>query len=207
LAYILGNQDFYDLTLKVSPQVLIPRDDTAILVETCLAHITSEQAEIADLGTGSGAVAITLAHKRPTWNITGVDTCKDALNIARENAATHQCDITFLQSNWCQNLQGQFDAIVSNPPYLAEDDPHLSEDGLAFEPLLALVAANKGFAAFESIAAQAKSHLLPEGILMFEHGADQAEHVAAILAKHDFYTIQHATDTQGHIRVTWGMAH
>jgi release factor glutamine methyltransferase len=207
IAYILNQKEFWSLPLKVNSAVLIPRPDTEILVEMVLERVSSDTALIADLGTGSGAIALALAFEKKHWQIVATDYCLSALQVARENA---QClklhNVDFLHGNWCEALPKlKFDAIVSNPPYIAESDPHLYEGDVRFEPRSALVAENQGLADIEAIAKQAKNYLKPGGYLLFEHGYDQAEAVKAILSQYAYQNIGCKKDLSGHIRVCFGL--
>ena len=179
LAYLLGSADFYGLEFLVSPAVLIPRPDTEVLVDSALEKVVSLAApRILDLGTGSGIVAVTLAHLCPAAKLTAIDVSPAALEVARTNAARHSVKVTFLAGDWYAPLGGvRFDLIVSNPPYVTEGDPHLQQNGLPFEPRAALtdgVVGGDGLACIRSIISAAPSHLLPGGWLLIEHGYDQA---------------------------------
>jgi release factor glutamine methyltransferase len=181
LAYIIGQKEFFSLLLKVTPDTLIPRPETELLVETILERFKNHKLlpiNILDLGTGSGAIAIALAKTRPAWQITAIDKSEQALNVAKENAEVHQLsNINFIKSDWFSNLQNniKYDCIVANPPYLAADDPHLTTE-IKFEPKTALVADNNGLADLKYIISQAHHYLNPKGILILEHGfAQQAE--------------------------------
>lgn len=181
IAYILGSKEFWGLKLKVTPEVLIPRPETEMLVDTALGLFegSNEAVNVADLGTGSGAIAIALAHDRPGWQLAAVDASAEALAIARENAATHAVsNVEFMQGSWCEPLIGRkFDMIISNPPYVAANDEHLFYDGLSFEPRLALVSDDDGLADLNRIIDQSRKHLRAGGWLLLEHGYDQGEAV------------------------------
>ncbi|MDF2690384.1 MAG: protein-(glutamine-N5) methyltransferase, release factor-specific [Gammaproteobacteria bacterium] len=205
IAYLLGQKEFWSLPLKLSPAVLIPRADTEILVENVLKCIQTEQAMIADLGTGSGAIALALASERPHWHIIATDYSKPALEVARQNALHLKIhNIEFQHGNWCEALPNRlFDAIVSNPPYIAENDPHLKQGDVCFEPRSALVAQNNGLSDIETIAKQAHIYLKPEGYLLFEHGYNQADAVKEILLEHGYLDIQNSKDLNGTVRITY----
>jgi len=186
LAYLLGSADFYGLEFFVSPAVLIPRPDTEVLVAIALEKAVSLAApRIVDLGTGSGIVAVTLAHLCPTAKLTAIDVSPAALEVASANAAHHGVQVTFLAGDWYAPLGGvRFDLIVSNPPYVTEGDPHLQQNGLPFEPRVALtdgIVGGDGLACIRSIISAAPSHLLPGGWLLIEHGYDQAWPVRDLL--------------------------
>lgn len=207
VAYITGIREFWSLSLKVSSDVLIPRPDTELLVETALKLFPHDQAlQIADLGTGSGAIAIALAHERPHWQITAADKSPAALVIARHNAERHQlANITFIESNWFSTLPAaKFHAIISNPPYIADSDPHLSEGDVRFEPQAALISSQGGLADLAKLITEAKIHLLPGGRLLLEHGYQQAQAVRNSMEQAGYRDIQHGEDLAGINRITYG---
>lgn len=207
VAYILGRREFYGLDFAVAPGVLIPRPDTETLVEAVLARIPeSAPLRILDLGTGSGAIAISIAVNRPRTQTIAADRSEAALKIARENAsrlgATH---LRFVTSDWFSALDGEiFDIIASNPPYIADADPHLGQGDLRFEPRNALAAGGDGLDDIRRIVRQAPAHLAPGGWLLLEHGYDQAQPVADLLKQAGFTEIGHAADLAGISRVTLG---
>lgn len=206
LAYVLGEQEFWSLKLKVTPDTLIPRPDTEILVEQALALIDSEQNLcILDLGTGSGAIALSIAKERPLANIIATDFSSAALQVAQHNAMLNQIsNIRFLQGSWYQALNSsyQFDVIVSNPPYIDEQDQHLSD--LTYEPITALTAKNNGLADLEIIIGQAPQWLKPAGWLLIEHGYDQAQAVQQLFSHAGFNQVKTVKDYGGNDRVTLG---
>jgi len=178
LAYIVGKREFWSLELAVNQHTLIPRPETELLVELALQYIDKEQVcRIADLGTGSGAIALALAVERSNSHIDACDTSNNALAIAQHNAQQHNIsNVTFLHSDWFENLQQQqYDLIVSNPPYIAANDKHLQQGDVRFEPAAALSAENNGYADLFHIAEHAKHHLKPKGYLLLEHGCEQQE--------------------------------
>lgn len=180
IAYITGHKEFWSLDLKVTPDTLIPRPETERLVEQALTHIPLDrQFRVADLGTGSGAIALTLASERPHCQIVATDISENAITVARQNA--HQLglsNIEFLQGDWFKPLADtRFDLIVSNPPYVHQTDPHLDEGDVRFEPKAALVSGVEGLDAISAIVAQAPTFLAEGGWLVLEHGYDQAEAV------------------------------
>jgi release factor glutamine methyltransferase len=199
LAYITGVKEFWSLPLTVAPGVLVPRPETELLVELCLALPATTR--VADLGTGSGAIAIALASERPDWQVIATDVSAEALDIAAINCRRlHVGNVELRQGRWCEALDGSFDAIVSNPPYIAPGDAALA--ALAHEPQMALVAADEGFADLLEIAAGARARLRPGGRLLLEHGAIQAATLAARLAGLGYVDIHCHRDLAGHDRVT-----
>lgn len=202
VAYILGRREFYGLALLVTPDVLIPRADTELLVELALAH-AHPGARVVDLGTGSGAVAIALARTRHDLQVSATDISHAALDVARQNAALHRVQPAFYQGSWYAPLgQHRFDLIVANPPYIVAADPHLSQGDLPFEPLDALTDHADGLSALRLLAAGAHRHLHPGGWVLLEHGYDQAQAVRALLTAQGFTGVQSWTDLSGIERVS-----
>ena len=207
IAYILGVREFYGLPLKVTPATLIPRPDTETLVDAALEKIpVNDPWHILDLGTGTGAVALAIAKQRPKSNVIGVDASAEALAVAIENAQSlGLTNVHFLKSDWFSDLVGQrFEVIVSNPPYIAEGDSHLTQGDLRFEPRSALVSGVDGLDDIRRIIQDAPNYLKPNGWLMLEHGYDQAQSVATLLKGNGFSQIDHAQDLAGTLRVTFG---
>jgi release factor glutamine methyltransferase len=207
IAYIVGIREFYGLEFKVSPDVLIPRPDTETLVEGALAKIPATQGyKILDMGTGSGAIAISIALSRPKAHVTAIDASPATLDVARENMHRLAVDnLILLQSDWFGALGGEkFDVIVSNPPYIAEKDTHLAEGDPRFEPLFALASGKDGLDSLRHITATAPRYLNEQGWLLLEHGFNQAEAVGALLAQAGFVGIQSLPDLAGVLRVTMG---
>ena len=200
-AYITGTREFFGLDFKVTPDVLIPRPETELLVEIALAT-SPQRASVVDLGTGSGAIAISLAHKRPDLSVTATDFSADALAIAQHNAERLDAQLKFVQSNWFEALKGKFDTIISNPPYIRTKDPHLV--AISHEPQQALVAGQSGLDDIITIVSQARGYLKTNGNLLIEHGYDQATEVAELFEHHGFTQIQTHLDLAGHSRVTTG---
>ena len=176
MAYITGTREFHGLDFEVTPAVLIPRPETELLVELANERLLQNGSAL-DLGTGSGAVAVTLAHLRPDAQLSATDISAEALQVALRNAARHQSRVTFIRSDWYTEINGFFDLIVSNPPYIAAGDPHLSQGDLRFEPSGALTDNADGLQAIEDIISGAPEHLKPGGWLLLEHGYDQAASV------------------------------
>ena len=209
VAYITGRKDFFGLTLAVDARVLDPRPDTETLVDwalECLPESTpaTGSPRILDLGTGSGAVALALQHARPDATVWAVDTSEDALAVARVNAARLHLGVQFIASDWLSAVDiqrtGRFDLIVSNPPYVAEGDPHLA--ALTHEPLQALTSGPDGLDDIRRIIAQTPGHLTPGGWLLLEHGWDQAAPVQALLREAGFEQVQSRRDLGGIERCT-----
>ena len=206
LAYLTGERGFWDFTLTVTPAVLIPRPETETLVEAALARLPSGS-RVLDLGTGSGAIAISLALSGRA-EVTAVDASAPALNVARGNAERLGARVQFLTSDWFTAVEGSFDLIVANPPYVAEGDPHLPT--LAYEPEAALIAGPEGLDDLRVIIAGAPPHLRTGGWLLVEHGYDQAKAVADLFAAAGFQAIELIRDLGGQPRVTvgrWEEAH
>ena len=201
VAYITGYKDFFGLMLKVDARVLDPRPDTEILVEWALELLLSDKtARVLDLGTGSGAVALALQHQRPVAQVTAVDTSADALIVASANAQRLNLPVQYVLSYWMDAVTGPFELIVSNPPYVAEGDPHLA--ALTHEPLSALTSGADGLDDIRQIIAQAPSRLAPGGWLMLEHGWDQAPAVQDLLRTTGFVQVQSRRDLSGIERCT-----
>ena len=208
VAYIVGAREFFSLEFKVTPAVLIPRPETELLVEVALERIPENRAARAlDLGTGSGCIAIALAKQRPHAEIAAVDRSAAALEVARHNARRHAVsNVEFKSGDWFTALDPQrFDVIVSNPPYIAADDPHLAAGDVRAEPASALVGGADGFDCIRAIVAGAPRHLNPGGLLALEHGYDQAERVRALLAAAGFTDVFSREDLAGIARVSGGM--
>jgi release factor glutamine methyltransferase len=207
MAYILGEREFFGLNFYVTPDVLIPRPDTELLVELAL-HYAPKASRLLDLGTGSGAIAVSVAQQRPDLKVTALDISPAALAIATKNAARHlpPDSLELLQSDWYGALTGQtrFATIVSNPPYIVKDDQHLSQGDLRFEPIDALTDHADGLSAYRRIITGAVSHLEDGGWLLMEHGYDQSESVQQLLSEADFHEVQSWPDLAGILRVSGG---
>ena len=207
MAYITGCRGFWDMELQVTPDVLIPRPDTECLVEQALERIPKDvNWQIADLGTGSGAIAIAIARERPLCDITATDNSPAALVVAKENVlALHVKNISFVHGSWGQPLEKRrFDMILSNPPYIRAEDPHLFEGDLPAEPRYALVSGGDGLNAIRQIISDSTIYLKPNGWLILEHGYDQAAEVSYLLQHADFNEISTQKDYGGNDRVTAG---
>ena len=204
LAYITGFKEFFGLQLQVDKRVLDHRPETETLVEWALSCMADTQApHIADLGTGSGAIALALKHSLPEAQVTAIDASADAIAVAQANAQRLGLDIMTHVGNWCAPLAGQsFDLIVSNPPYVAAGDAHLAR--MPHEPLSALVAGIDGLDDLRQIVAQATAHLQPGAWLLLEHGFDQAQAVQALLGNQGFLAVQSRPDLAGILRCTGG---
>jgi len=193
--YITGRREFYGVTLRVTPDVLIPRPETELLVELALERIPRASARVLELGTGSGAVALALAKERPGLKIIATDISEAALAVARRNAREHGAAIDFVHSDWFEALgPGQFDLIVSNPPYVAAGDAHLEQGDLRFEPPLALVAGEDGLACIRKIAERARTCLRPGGWLLLEHGYDQKDRCAELFGEFGYADVEDFDD-------------
>ena len=205
LPYLLGEWSFYGRTFKVNPHVLIPRADTEILIEKALSKInTHDLYEILDLGCGTGIIGITIALERPLSNVTLIDQSEHAIQNTKENQTLHQVTNVMIQkSDWFSALdQTRFDVILSNPPYLEDNDPHLSQ-GLEDEPLDALVSGPTGIEAIQYIIENAKNHIKPSGWLFIEHGYNQAIILKDLFEKNGYQHIENANDIHGIHRVTF----
>lgn len=205
VAHILGSRGFWDFDLEVSPQTLIPRPDTEVLVEQALALCVQNEARVADLGTGTGAIALALAWERPKWQIIASDFIPDAAALAERNRQKLKLDnVQVVAGSWFEPHSGKYDLIVSNPPYIDPADPHLQSGDVRFEPLSALTAENSGMADIELISQQARDYLVPNGVLLFEHGFDQGERCRELLAYLGFSDVETIKDYGGNDRVTFG---
>ena len=208
VAYLLGEREFYGLIFKVSPATLIPRPETELLVEQALQRIPQQgTCRVLDLGTGSGAIALSIAHARPHAEVVAVDISAAALEVAQFNIQQLKLgNVRLLQSDWFTALRGEhFDIIVSNPPYIAVGDAHLAQGDVRFEPRIALASGANGLQDIGHICAQAKIHLNDYGCLLFEHGYDQAAQVRTLLQQSGFVEIFSARDLAGIERVTGGV--
>ena len=210
IAYLVGKRGFHDIELYVAPGVLIPRPETEILVEIALREIQTlnRPANILDLGTGSGAIALALAHEASNISVTATDQSSDALVIARSNAKLLELEsrTRFCQGSWYEAISKDdvFDVILSNPPYIANQDPHLIQGDLRFEPPSALTDHSTGLTCLEAIILGAKAHLNNAGLLAVEHGFDQSGAVVELMRSTQFRDVQVHQDLAGHNRVVSG---
>ena len=206
IAYLTGEREFFGLSLRVTPDVLIPRPETELLVNLALARLQPVRGKrVLDLGTGSGAIAIAIAHEAPDTEVVAVDSSLAALAVARENARRHNATIRFVCGDWFAELADEhFDIIVSNPPYIAASDGHLDQGDLRFEPRQALVGGPDGLDEIRAVVARAFAHLAPGGWLLFEHGYDQAERCRRLLMLHGFVEIASWKDLADIERVSGG---
>ena len=204
IAYIVGTREFYGLSFDVTPDVLIPRPETELLVELALQHLPLN-GQVLDMGTGSGAIAVAIAANRPDAKVTALDYSQAALTVAQGNAEKHRTTIEFLHSDWFIGLgHRQFDLIVSNPPYIVNGDLHLSQGDLRFEPIDALTDHGDGLSALSTIIEGAGNHLRKGGWLFMEHGYDQAAAVRELVAVHGLAEVQSWKDLAGIERVSGG---
>jgi len=208
IAYITGLREFWSLSLKISPATLIPRPETELLVKRALKYLKNfPKAQIADLGTGSGAIALAIASERPDCRLFATDQSAAALAVARQNAEKLQLEnVEFYPGNWFEALPPgiRFELILSNPPYIPQQDPHLTQGDLVHEPHAALKSGPDGLDAIRLISTGASKHLKPGGGLLLEHGFDQAEAVRGLLAQEGFIHIRTFHDLAGHDRTTEG---
>jgi release factor glutamine methyltransferase len=206
VAYLTGVREFWSLELRVTPAVLIPRPETELLVETALQRIPADaECRVADLGTGSGAVALAIATERPACDVHATELDADALAIARANAERLLPGrVRFHSGSWCEPLSGKFRLVASNPPYVDASDPHLRQGDCRFEPRAALTPGADGLAAIRAIAVQAGAVLEPGGWLVFEHGLEQGPASRALLEALGYEDVETRLDLAGHERVTLG---
>ena len=222
VAHLLGEWGFWTLRLQVTPHTLIPRPETELLVEAALAHLPPAPSlqlvgagrsfanvpRIADLGTGTGAIALALASERPQARVVATDASEPALAVARANARRNEiANVEFRHGSWYAPLRGErFDLIASNPPYIADADPHLAQGDLRFEPRDALASGADGLDAIRALAAGAREHLAPDGWLLLEHGFAQGAAVRALLRAHGLGEVETLCDLEDRDRVTFGRA-
>ena len=207
VAYLTGRRGFWTFELQVTPDTLIPRPETELLVELALARLPPDRdLQLADLGSGSGAIALALAHERPRARVLATDASEAALAVARANArALGIANIAFARGDWCAALDARvFDLIASNPPYIAAGDPHLARGDLRHEPATALASGIDGLDAIRAIVATAPSHLATDGSLLLEHGLEQGDAVRALLAAAGFTDVRTDRDLEGRDRVSSG---
>lgn len=206
IAYLTGQKEFWSLPLHVSPATLIPRPDTECLVELALSYLPTEPADILDLGTGTGAIALALASERPDCRVQGVDVQHEAVTLAKENAQRLGIsNVCFTQGSWFSGVEGRrFSLIVSNPPYIDAEDIHLSQGDVRFEPSSALISGEAGLADLRVIIAASPEYLLPGGGLLLEHGWQQGVAVRDLLKQRGFIRVETCQDYGGNDRVSLG---
>jgi release factor glutamine methyltransferase len=208
VAYLTGEREFWSLTLAVTPDTLIPRPETELLVETLLELYGAEESlTLVDMGTGSGAIALAIAKEKPGWQIIATDLSEAALAVARGNAERHGiANVRFLQGDWYDALPPEMhvDVIVSNPPYVAAQDPHLQQGDVRFEPQGALASGSEGLDAIRQLLPGAIVHLKSGGRILVEHGHDQGEAVRRLMHDDGYHAIRTLRDLEGHERVTLG---
>lgn len=207
VAHLTGSREFWSLNFLVNNSTLIPRPETETLIEFILENFgDKKELKLLDIGTGTGAIALSIANEKPAWEIIGSDISKQAIQLANSNK--EQFEITnckFTQSDWFNNITtNDFDIIVSNPPYIANDDPHLKEGDVRFEPHSALTSGDNGMDDIEHLCTQAKNHLKSNSWLIIEHGYNQQHLVAECFAKNNFIDIEQKQDLAGHVRMTAG---
>ena len=206
IAYLIGFREFYGRAFAVAPGVLIPRPETELLIDIPRSKFDPETSlRILDLGTGSGCIALTLSLELPKAHVVAADVSEDALLVARKNAERLGVDgrVKLIQSDWFSALDGErFDLIVSNPPYIATADDHLSQGDLRFEPRIALASGTDGLGDIRHIVANAHAHLRPGGLILVEHGYDQAERIAVLLSARGFCDIEQHLDIAGLVRIS-----
>ena len=208
LAYLIGKIEFYGLVFEITPAVLVPRPETELLIDFVLENISAKTLSVLELGTGSGVIAITLAKHRPHWAITATDISDEALTLARGNSHSHNTTtVGFIKSDWFNNVTttAKYNLIVSNPPYIAENDPHLGD--LSYEPYQALVSGGEGLDAIKKIVQQAGDYLAVGGSIVLEHGYNQAEAVQRCLHEQGFKGIKTLEDLNHQPRVTIATHH
>ncbi|NOR42695.1 MAG: peptide chain release factor N(5)-glutamine methyltransferase [Gammaproteobacteria bacterium] len=207
VAYLTQQREFWSLNFSVNDSTLIPRPDTETLVEYILSNFNDkENLTLLDLGTGTGAIAISIASERPSWEIVASDLSEDAIILAKQNSETHQTHrIAFLQSDWFSEVSRyDFDIIVSNPPYIAANDPHLRQGDVRFEPERALISGETGMDDIEHLCLHAKDYLKEGGSFIVEHGYNQQHLVAECFTNNGYIDIKQKQDLTGHVRMTTG---
>ncbi|WP_028110456.1 peptide chain release factor N(5)-glutamine methyltransferase [Ferrimonas futtsuensis] len=205
VAHITGVREFWSLPLKVNPSTLIPRPDTEALVEFALARDLKPGSRVVDLGTGTGAIALALASERPDWRITAVDLKEEAVVLARENRDALGLDVEVMQSSWFDSLEGRrFDLVISNPPYIEEADPHLSQGDVRFEPLSALTSGEDGLVDITHIVENGRQFLNDGGTMVLEHGYNQAAQVRALFEHFGYTEVGSGKDLAGRERFSFG---
>ncbi|MEM7401698.1 MAG: peptide chain release factor N(5)-glutamine methyltransferase [Pseudomonadota bacterium] len=207
IAYITGSKEFWSLDLNVNEHVLIPRPETELLVERTLDAISNiKTPRVLDLGTGSGAIAIAIAKERPNCHVTATDASTPALELAKQNAHSNDVTVKFIKSDWFKNLtDGNYDVVVSNPPYIAKNDPELNKFVSEYEPNNAIISDDDGLRDLAKIIGHAAAFLSNSGALVVEHGYQQANNVQKLFANENFCNIKSYSDLAGHLRCTCGI--
>lgn len=207
VAYLVGLKEFWSLPLAVAPSTLIPRPDTETLVELVLEQHQTPNLDVLDLGTGTGAIALALANEKPTWKVTAVDYNDEAVKLAQGNAKRLEIhNVTVLQSDWFNSLpKQQFNVIVSNPPYIDEQDEHLAQGDVRFEPKSALVASENGLADIRHIIDLGRTYLTKQGSMYIEHGYKQGQAVRQLFNKMGYSQVQTEQDLGGNDRITFAV--
>ena len=207
VAHLTGHREFWSLNFSVNSSTLIPRPETETLIEFILEKFNDkEDLKLLDMGTGTGAIAISIAREKPEWKIFASDISEQALNLAVQNSENHQTsNITLIHSDWFNDITDHdFDIIISNPPYISDDDPHLSEGDVRFEPQSALTSGETGMDDIEHLCSRAKDHLVNNGWLIVEHGYNQKQQVADCFSENGYTDIEQKQDLSGHTRMTAG---
>ncbi len=207
VAHLTGHREFWSLNFSVNSSTLIPRPETETLIEFILKKFSDEEdLKLLDMGTGTGAIAISIAREKPEWKIFASDISEQALNLAAQNSENHQTsNITLIHSDWFNGITDHdFDIIISNPPYIADDDPHLLAGDVRFEPQSALTSGETGMDDIEHLCSRAKDHLVNNGWLIIEHGYNQKQQVADCFTENGYTDIEHKQDLSGHTRMTAG---
>jgi len=206
VAHLTGSREFWSLNFLVNDSTLIPRPETETLIEFVLEQFANEKKlKLLDMGTGTGAIAISLAKEKPHWKIFASDISEQALALAKQNKVNHQAGITLIQSDWFSDIkENNFDIIISNPPYICSDDPHLSQGDVRFEPTSALSSGKTGMDDIKHLCQHAKAHLSENGWLIIEHGYNQKQLVADCFTENGYTEIKQKKDLSRHTRVTAG---
>jgi release factor glutamine methyltransferase len=208
VAYLIGEREFWSLSFQVSPATLIPRPATESIVEFILNHYPNRPLQICDLGTGTGAIAIALQHERPLWDVCAVDIQPEAIALAQKNAQRHHAPIHLICSNWFEKIpRSKFHIIVSNPPYIDPDDPHLSQGDVQHEPMSALISQEHGLADITYLLKHSANHLHDNGMLIFEHGYDQQERILEMMKTYGWQNPKGFQDDEGQPRFCVGYRH
>ena len=205
LAYILGNKGFWNLDFYINEDVLVPRPETELLVEKILTFYNSEPLNLLDLGTGSGAIGLSLITERPSWQIYCSDLSFKALKVAQENMQNNSINVHLINAHWLNAFEANsFDVIVSNPPYVDENDDRLLKDGVSFEPIQALVAGERGLMDIRHIIKNSKKYLRDNGVLIVEHAPEQSDDVIGLFNEYSYRDIRLFQDLNGDDRVSFG---